>query len=65
MRFHVEHGIFHKWVVEHDIKLERTKEKKLIDFAELIHETNKKFNITGFKTIDEIIKNVTTYVVTK
>ncbi len=54
----MEHGILHKWVVERDIKLERTKEKKLVDYAELIHETNKKFNITGFKTIDEIIKNL-------
>jgi 16S rRNA (guanine527-N7)-methyltransferase len=58
MRFHVEHSILHKWIVEHDIHLNETRIRKLADYAELIQETNKKFNITGFKTTDEIMKNL-------
>ncbi len=54
----MEHRLFHKWKEEHAIELDILKEKKLINFAKLIHETNNKFNITGFKTIEEIITNL-------
>jgi 16S rRNA (guanine527-N7)-methyltransferase len=34
------------------------KADKLIAYASLVHETNQKFNLTGFKTVEDIIKGL-------
>jgi 16S rRNA (guanine527-N7)-methyltransferase len=54
----VEHDILQGWAAENGISLTNEKEQTLIQYAELIHETNQKFNLTGFKTVNEIITNL-------
>ncbi len=59
MRFHVEH--FYKTISE-SIHGNNSTEKetilKLIRFAEMIHSENSKYNLTGHKTIEDIINNL-------
>lgn len=57
-RFHVEHGRLHEWKERNGIIIDEARESRMIAYAELIHETNKKFNITGFKTLDDIVANL-------
>jgi 16S rRNA (guanine527-N7)-methyltransferase len=58
MRFHVEHSAFYTWVSDKSLSIDLIIEKKLLAYARLIHETNKKYNITGNSTIDDIINNL-------
>jgi len=51
----VERSIIKEWEHDTNIKLGITKENKLLQFAELIHEGNKKFNLTGLKTKKDIL----------
>jgi len=57
-RFHVEHGIVREWKERTGVILDDARERKLVAYAESIHETNKKFNITGFKNIEDILENL-------
>ncbi|MBP7734833.1 MAG: 16S rRNA (guanine(527)-N(7))-methyltransferase RsmG [Spirochaetes bacterium] len=54
----MEHVLLMEWKNKTGVTIDSDKEVKLIKYAELIHETNKKFNITGFKTVEDIIKNL-------
>jgi 16S rRNA (guanine527-N7)-methyltransferase len=54
----VEHNILKKWKNENGIILDDDKEQTLSRYAELIYYTNKKFNVTGFKTVEDIITNL-------
>ena len=54
----MEHELLLEWKNKHGLILDSNKEEKLITYAGLIYETNKKFNLTGFKTIKDIIINL-------
>ena len=54
----MEHSVLQDWKKKSGIVLDGDIEKKLIKYAELIHVTNSKFNLTGFKSVDEIIINL-------
>jgi len=54
----VEHGLLREWKERNGVILDEDKEKKLIAYAELIHKTNKKFNITGYKKLEDILVNL-------
>ncbi len=54
----MEHELLLEWKNKNGLILDSGKEEKLITYARMIHETNKKFNLTGFKTIKDIIINL-------
>jgi 16S rRNA (guanine527-N7)-methyltransferase len=54
----VEHNPVRKCAMERNISLDSNREKMLLQYAESILEANKKFNITGFQSILEIIENL-------
>ena len=54
----MEHDVLRNWLDENKITLDSGREKKLSTYAELIFETNKQFNLTGHKTIHDIINNL-------
>lgn len=59
MRFHVEH--FRKTIsgsIHGNNSADNGTITKLIRYAELIHSENSKYNLTGHKTIDDIINNL-------
>jgi 16S rRNA (guanine527-N7)-methyltransferase len=51
----VERSILQEWERDNVIKLGSEKENKLLRYAELIYEGNKKFNLTGLKTKRDIL----------
>jgi 16S rRNA (guanine527-N7)-methyltransferase len=54
----VEHDILKTLVSDHHISIDAEQERKLLQYAHLLHETNKKFNLTGIANIDEILRNL-------
>lgn len=54
----MEHSLIQVWAQKNGVILSEDKERKLLRYAEMIHETNRKFNLTGHKSIDEIITNL-------
>jgi 16S rRNA (guanine527-N7)-methyltransferase len=51
----VERDIIQEWSSNRKIDLNKETIDKMLLYAELIHSTNQKFNLTGFKTKDEIL----------
>lgn len=51
----MEHSELKTWALDHSIKLDTTVEQKLLAYAKLLHETNKKYNLTGIPSIDGIV----------
>ncbi len=54
----MEHELLLEWKNKNGVILDPDKERWLITYARLIHNTNNKFNLTGFKTITDIINNL-------
>lgn len=54
----MEHDIIKSFVQDHHVKIDAKQESKLLQYAHLLHDTNKKFNLTGMTTIDEILRNL-------
>ena len=54
----MEQGTAKTWAAEKGIELDPSVEEKLYLYTDLICETNKKFNITGIKSRDEIMKTL-------
>jgi 16S rRNA (guanine527-N7)-methyltransferase len=51
----VERDIILEWLSVRKIDLNKATMDKMLVFAEMIHSTNQKFNLTGLKTKDEIL----------
>ena len=51
-------GTIIKWALQKGVELDSEKADKMLLYSELIHSTNKKFNITGFKGVDDIAKTL-------
>lgn len=59
MRFHVEH--FYNLInssLSEAKKVNHTSIKKLVEYGKLIHSGNSKYNLTGHKTLEEIINKL-------
>lgn len=54
----MEHDLIDAWISEREIEPDLNIKRMFAQYADLIFETNKRFNITGFKSKDEIIKNL-------
>ena len=54
----MEHELLTSWAAEQHVSLEPHVRNKLLSYAGMLYETNKKFNLTGFDTIEGIIKNL-------
>lgn len=54
----MEHDIIKTWASDHYISIDAEKESMLVQYAHLLYETNKKFNLTGNTRIDEILRNL-------
>lgn len=54
----MEHDVLRDWLVKNDITIDSGSEQKLSTYAELVFKTNKEFNLTGHKTIHDIINNL-------
>jgi 16S rRNA (guanine527-N7)-methyltransferase len=54
----VEHYIITDWGIKHQINISEEKAERMLRFAVMIHEANLKFNITGFKSTEEILKEL-------
>ena len=53
----MEHSELKSWALDHSISIDLIVEKKLLAYANLLHETNKKFNLTGIPQSMGIILN--------
>jgi 16S rRNA (guanine527-N7)-methyltransferase len=51
----VEHSELKTWALDHSITLDAKVEQKLLAYANLLHETNKKYNLTGIPSINGIV----------
>jgi 16S rRNA (guanine527-N7)-methyltransferase len=54
----VEHSGLQSWALNHSISIDSVIEQKLLAYANLILETNRKYNLTGIKSIDGIVQNL-------
>jgi 16S rRNA (guanine527-N7)-methyltransferase len=54
----VELSVLKAWASDHSISINAIVERKLLTYANLLHETNKKYNLTGLTSIDGILKNL-------
>lgn len=54
----MEHNPVKKWAFERGMVLDHSREEKLLRYADLILETNTKFNVTGFTSLTDIIGNL-------
>lgn len=54
----MERDIINEWKRGRNIVISHEKEEKLILYSALIEETNRKFNISGYKKKDDIIKQL-------
>lgn len=54
----MEHNALTSWALDHSISIDSVIEQKLLAYANIIQETNKKFNLTGIKTIEGIVRNL-------
>jgi 16S rRNA (guanine527-N7)-methyltransferase len=54
----VEHNLLQQWAIDNGIKLSPAKERVLLAYAESIYVTNKKYNLTGYKTVPDIIQHL-------
>lgn len=52
--FHVEH-LINEYFNNNNINVDQLVKLKYIDLAVRIHDTNKKFNLTGFKTVEDVL----------
>jgi 16S rRNA (guanine527-N7)-methyltransferase len=56
--FHVERDIILKWSIFSKVEINTETIDKLCRYAGLIHEANQKFNLTGLKSVSEIISEL-------
>ena len=54
----MEHSILREWEQKNNIQLGIEKEKLLWEYAELVYHANKRFNLAGLKTRDDILINL-------
>jgi len=54
----VEHNELQSWALDHAIAIDSVVEQKLLTYANLIHETTIKYNLTGIKSINGILQNL-------
>ncbi len=53
-----EHEIINEWARAKAIVIEDNVQESLVKYANLVHEANNKFNITGFKTTADILRSL-------
>jgi 16S rRNA (guanine527-N7)-methyltransferase len=54
----VEHDLLKVWAKERHVELSADTERLLVKFAEQIYSTNQKFNLTGLKSLHDIIETL-------
>lgn len=56
--FHVEQRMIREWALKNIPKLSLEQENRLNSYARMIFDTNKKYNLTGLKSLESIIKTL-------
>lgn len=54
----MEHEILRDWANNQKVTIPDRTERMLMTFSRMIHETNQKFNLTGLKTLHDIIETL-------
>jgi 16S rRNA (guanine527-N7)-methyltransferase len=54
----VEHDLLREWAIERHVEIHADTERRLVKFAEQIYSANQKFNLTGLKSLHDIIKTL-------
>lgn len=54
----MEHEMLERWAVERGVALDDKVKRSLLAFARMIHETNRRYNLTGLKTLKDIIQTL-------
>lgn len=54
----MEHEILERWAADRGITLDERMQQGLLTFARRIYETNLKYNLTGLKTLKDIIQTL-------
>ena len=54
----MEHDVLKIWANEHNVAMNAHAERKLSEFARMIFTTNQQYNLTGLKTLHDIIETL-------